>query len=646
MKKAIVVGQSNSDKCLIAKFNDTAWAVDTSFPDITGILWGCYTYLDTDIWVCGGTGADGMTAPILYHYNGISWTDYASDITDATWFYSIAGNGSDCVYVSGIADTADGGVWYYDGSWTSTKQNTGYALGCPNGGGQYPHIAVDDDGYAYTANWIYISSNKADSTWALFRQTNNSQSVQIRHAGSNNLVVCSNEGTTSILKYTSSINFWSFIGPSGAKATTVGANSDGSNICFYRISDTKVYKYVSSVTTAISTANHFSNGNRFIYADDDLWTCGSTHANGTWDSVSQLSKYQSGTTWSGPTDYNVDGLDAAHWYDISGILFEIGVSSLGAEFFVSGEYSSSLGVQFISRYYERLFYPARYHNTYDEHGESVGISRLKTESNWEYKRRIFDTFVHRANSSYQGLIHGITRELGLSLFNAITISPKKDSNGDWLCADPYIKFDNAYLLLYDDYTNNNLAWAIDRYQSGGNYEHIYNLVNFINSTTLFEASINLNINEYTKSMSIINQSNRNYVPMEFITQSTKFQLKHFPLINGLVFFSNRKTFKREVATEVLVNSRGDYFIDYMSGIITVYSVPNVKEFVRYTYTQSPLTVIGSPIILHDINSDQFKIKLFEQVLQDNNTYEHGLPTELGVDIINELISITPMYWGI
>lgn len=288
----------------------------------------------------------------------------------------------------------------------------------------------------------------------------------------------------------------------------------------------------------------------------------------------------------------------------------------------------------------------QYRNQYDEHGSLLSLSRLKGEKNWSYKRRILDTMVNRANSSYRGLVNGITRELGLNLFNALQINPRKGSNGSFLASDPYILFDGAYLFLYSDYKNNILEYKLDRYQPGGNYEHLYRLVNFINTTTTFEANILPGIDPYLRSMSILHQSNRQRVSLEFIPQSTKFKTKHSHLINGTVFFANRNTFRQEVSSLSGVTRKGLYHIDYLRGIVTCYVVPDVHEYVRYEYTEYPFRPVASPVILNNINSNHFRVKLFQQVLQDDGTCAHGLPTELGVDIINELMSVIPMYWGI
>lgn len=289
--------------------------------------------------------------------------------------------------------------------------------------------------------------------------------------------------------------------------------------------------------------------------------------------------------------------------------------------------------------------PVNRTNQFDELGNLISLSRFIGESNSDYKRRLSDTFVHIANSSYRGLIHGITRELGLTLFDAITINPRVNSSGGFLAPDPKVIFDGVYLLLYSDYYNDRLDWAIDRYQPGGNYEHLNRLVDRINATTLFEASIEPGISPFTRSATILNQSSRILASSEVISISDRLALGNQHVVEGTLIFSDLETYRSEVASVNDIVSSGQYYVDYRWGIITSFSAPEEGTRVRYEYTKYPFKALASPVILNDINNDNFRIKLFEQVLQDNGEYVNGLPVELGVDIVNELLSCYPSYWS-
>jgi hypothetical protein len=221
------------------------------------------------------------------------------------------------------------------------------------------------------------------------------------------------------------------------------------------------------------------------------------------------------------------------------------------------------------------------------------------------------------------------------------------SNGKFVAPDPYIKFDGAYLYLYSDYTNGTIEHKVDRYEPGGNYEYLGWLIDFINSSTYFTANIYPGVDRFIRSMLILNQSNRDSATNERVPRSTKFKLKRSHLVAGTVFFTNRVAFKTEMLNEDDVTAKGRYYIDYSKGAVTVYTIPTSGDTVRYEYTKYPFYASASPIVLCDINNQNFKAKMFEQILQDDlETYANGLPTKLGADIINELLSVTPMYWGV
>lgn len=332
--------------------------------------------------------------------------------------------------------------------------------------------------------------------------------------------------------------------------------------------------------------------------------------------------------------------------------FQYGVQQYGRGFVRSGTGNANLsyiGNQFtIEGIPVAVGIPAARNawNQFDELGLINGLQRIKGEKNWEYKRRLADVFVHRANSSYRGLINGITRELGLALKQPIIINPKINPDGSFLAPDPYIKFDGVWVYLYSDYANGSLDYLIDRYQPGGNYEQLIRLADLINSTTYFEASFEPDADQYSKTMTILNQSSHFEVLSDPVSPTKSFKLSNKHIVEGTLSFSGTPSLTREVSSILNLTQEGNYYVDYLNGIVKCYSTPSIGTSARYKFIPYPFKPIASDIILHDINNDNFRIKMFNQILLDDGTFCNGVATELGTDILNELYSTVPMYWGV
>jgi len=284
-------------------------------------------------------------------------------------------------------------------------------------------------------------------------------------------------------------------------------------------------------------------------------------------------------------------------------------------------------------------------NEYDEFGLLLNLKRLPGEKNSIYRRRLFDTYTNRANSTYRGIVNAITREVGLSLFQPILISPVT-IGGITNATNPNIIFDGATLYLYEDYENNILDIEFDRFDKGGNFEHLGSLVDAINNhSSYFSATLLSENYRYIRSMVVLNQTSRRR-HTEQCQPSKKFQLEKRYIVSSSLIVNDRRLFTTEVSTEAEVTELGAFYLEPVNGILMSYLPPGIGTTISYSYNEINFKPWASPVIVEDISKESFKIKLFSQILGDNGTYFHGIPTELGVDIINELLSVTPMYWGV
>lgn len=285
-------------------------------------------------------------------------------------------------------------------------------------------------------------------------------------------------------------------------------------------------------------------------------------------------------------------------------------------------------------------------NEFDRHGLLLALPRIKGEKNAVYKQRLMDVFVNRANSTYRGLINGVTRELGLSITGVMQIIPVTDANDTPLATNPAVRFLNNNCILYEDFSEGTILETIDRFEPNGGAYSYEELKHRINATLKYEATILTPALPETRSMTIFNQSSTVLVAEEEISGAgSRINLANRNLIPNTVSVV-AANFNRRVSSEGAISRAGDYYVDMESGNIISNTNPGAGSFVRYKYRDDLFIAQASPVILHNLQSDDFRSKMFQQVCDDLGVECNGLPTALGADIINELLSVAPTNWGI
>lgn len=284
-------------------------------------------------------------------------------------------------------------------------------------------------------------------------------------------------------------------------------------------------------------------------------------------------------------------------------------------------------------------------NEFDRHGLLLGLERLTRERNSDYKARLVDVFVNRANSSYRGLINGITRELGLSLSDVMTIKPVVDAEGNPLATMPAVVFEETKVYLYSDFQAKTLITTLDRFDTSSDSYTIAGFIEDLEGTGYFEAILEPNADTTKRSMTIFNQSSIKEVSIEDVSgKGSKIILEGRNIVPDTFIIRSSNLTQRRTALLDLRRS-GDYYVDLATGTLFTVSNPAPGSFVSYIYRDDEFLVQSSPVIIHDLQSEDFKTKMFETVCDDAGEDCNGLPTVLGAEIINELLSVHPTSWG-
>lgn len=287
-------------------------------------------------------------------------------------------------------------------------------------------------------------------------------------------------------------------------------------------------------------------------------------------------------------------------------------------------------------------------NAFDEHGVLLNLKRIAGESNASYKQRLLDVFVHRASAAYKGLLNGITRELGLSYYDAMVVECDTDGSGNYLLANPSVTFEGASCILYSNADPNNevIYQEIDINDPSELSYWLGGLISTINATGYFTASLAPEADPWSRSMCIYDQSlTGNVVSESLVSSSNRIKLTFDNLITGTVSVSSSNLTDRVSSQSAVVKS-GQYYIDLEHGILYTLDTPSTNSYIRYLYRTEPKTFEASPVIIGHLQRGTFREKLFERLTDEYGEEYDSIVSVFGLDVINELFSRVNLYWGI
>lgn len=288
-------------------------------------------------------------------------------------------------------------------------------------------------------------------------------------------------------------------------------------------------------------------------------------------------------------------------------------------------------------------------NTFDEHGALLGLERLRGEKNKNYKQRLMDVGINRANSTYHGLINGINRELGLATYDTIEVLVAVTPAAG---AVPAVFVDHASITLYEDYLTGTIDTEIEVYdKEKDNYAHkISDVVTAINASTNFSCTLIDALRADDLSMTLIHQDSNVEVFDEVIPMSNRFFINNSDIITGTISFAETDIFYNRVeSSDPSLMVAGDFFVDNETGETVVKSTPSGSGTVSYKYRDvkaaSPFTLVTSPVLIKDINDDVFQNRMHDQFISATGEEYGGLPKSEYVDIVREVLSKRGLYWG-
>jgi len=301
-------------------------------------------------------------------------------------------------------------------------------------------------------------------------------------------------------------------------------------------------------------------------------------------------------------------------------------------------------------------------NDLDAHGSFLGLKRLPAESNTNYYKRLQSVLPLRGSSEHHGLVHGITRELGLDEKIGIVITPVS-SGGTWTAPSPHVEITAVAINLYSSYTDadtNTLDTTIDIFGHGSGYL-IEDVVSAISASGYFTATLGTGMTGKEKSNGLFPGCSTEVVQKEWVPPNTYFALENNDIVPGTLYFTEYDIFSSELsyslasslsggftiawAVSSLVTQSGDYFVDYKNGIVTAYRSASGRGTCRYIYRQFPWYVRWSPVVVYNLRDTNYRSKVFEDETMNDNSVQDGLVTNEGSQVYSQVFDRSPCLWG-
>ena len=285
-------------------------------------------------------------------------------------------------------------------------------------------------------------------------------------------------------------------------------------------------------------------------------------------------------------------------------------------------------------------------NSFDYNSSVVGVERLSSEGNVELRNKAFDASVHPAGPTYDGIINSLTRAFGFIRKRVLKIELKLASNGSIIATAPRIDFLADRVVLYQNWDpnsdNNIIDKEIDIYSSNDAGYYLSDLIIEINSSECYTCSLVDSIRPNTHSSSLVRGTSHNFISVDNIYMDYRTNLSNKNIIKNTLIFDDKNTFSTEVLT--IPSAEGEFYVDYINGIITTYSIPKIETKCSYHYNVFPFFVDYSPIQVFSMNDDNFRNQLYNKEVLDSGELTNGLLNKEGQMILEEIYK-SNVFWG-
>lgn len=273
----------------------------------------------------------------------------------------------------------------------------------------------------------------------------------------------------------------------------------------------------------------------------------------------------------------------------------------------------------------------------DDIGYKHGIYRLPGESVYNFKIRLLNITKDDPKVDEAWFHKHVSGFVGVPLVNIFRIELVYDGD-EPLAADPYVEIINDQLNLYSEFANNVIDLSLD-ISEYGSYKFIQNVVDEINNSDYFSVTHYNDAYAFKKSCFLLKGNTNRFITYESVRGSKSNRLKH-----GLIkdIYPNSSEFLIEKNSLDLINEAGDYYIDYINGVVFTYD--DFQGNISYSYSQFPYDCFYS-----NVNAISLQDSGIASLIQNSTTdnlfaIKYTGISSKGEEILAELYKVAPYFW--
>ncbi len=277
----------------------------------------------------------------------------------------------------------------------------------------------------------------------------------------------------------------------------------------------------------------------------------------------------------------------------------------------------------------------------DELGIWLGLSRIEGESLSDYRLRLLLETREPSGPTEIEFVKSLARKVSAKDIPVFRITLVKDGDGIPLAVDPYLEITSSYLRTYSDYENDVIDVEVFFHDRDDGY-FLEDVEDALVASTYFDVEVLAEDYDYWQSKKLRPGNSNVHVPSELVFASTANRLLHGNVVRLHGSASTVLVTEKDLLTDVLVS--GDYFVDYINGVIFTYDV--LSGFISYTYNQFPYDIYWQPIRTYPYLDADKQYFHYDTLISDTT----GEPEYVnlngdGARIANSVLSVHSMTWG-